>query len=123
MTGRAPRAARRSGERGAATACAVGLVAVLVVASVLLTLVASVFVGRRQAEKAADLAALAGAQAHQAGDDGCAAARERAEQNGAKVTSCALEGADVLVEVEVRGHRLLRDLAVPGKARAGPTTG
>lgn len=120
MTRRAPRAARRTDERGVATVYAVGLVAVLVVASVLLTLVASLFVGRREAEKAADLAALAGAQAHQAGADGCAAARERAEQNGAAVTSCALDGADVLVEVEVRGRRLLARLAVPGRARAGP---
>lgn len=122
MRVRAPRSAgRRPDEHGAATAYAVGLVAVLVVASVLLTLVASVFVGRREAEKAADLAALAGARAHQIGEDGCAVARERAEANGAELTSCVLDGADVLVEVEVRGSRLLEDLAVPGRARAGPT--
>lgn len=109
-------------ERGAAAAYAVSLVAVLVVASVLLTLVTTVFVGRRVAEKAADLAALSAARAHQAGRDGCVVARDRADQNGAELTSCTLDGADVLVEVEVRGRGLLEGLAVPGQARAGPAT-
>ncbi|MDP3968633.1 MAG: flp pilus-assembly TadE/G-like family protein [Nocardioides sp.] len=121
MTGRVRRAAgRRTDEHGAAAAYAVGLVAVLVVASVLLTLVATVFVGRREAEKAADLAALSGAQAHQAGRDPCARAELLTRRNGAHLTSCTVDGADVLVEVEVRGSRLLSGLTVPGRARAGP---
>lgn len=112
--------AGRRDERGAATVYAVMLIAVLAVSALALTLLAGVFAVRRQMESAADLAALAGAQAHQHGRDPCAAAASIADRNRAELTSCTVVGDDVRLTVEHRGDGLLGHLPVPARARAGP---
>lgn len=110
------------GERGAATVYAVMLIAVLTVSALALTVLAGVFAVRRQMESAADLAALAGAQAQQHGRDPCAAAEEIAVRNAAELTSCAVVGDDVRLTVAHRGDGLLGRFAVPARARAGPVS-
>jgi secretion/DNA translocation related TadE-like protein len=70
---------------------------------------------------AADLAALAGASALQAGEDGCAAARSNARRNEATVTACSVDGQDVTVLTARRTQPVLgRRFTVHASARAGP---
>ena len=73
-------------------------------------------VWRAEARNAADLAALAGAGWARAGQSvACARAREFATANHAVMVSCALEGLDLELTVEVKGIRAV--------ARAGPVRG
>jgi len=110
---------RRS--RGSAAVLAVGLTGVLVTVTVLVAALGGVVADQRRVEAAADLAALAGAGAAQAGRDGCAAAQRTATRNGGRVRRCAVDGGVVTVSVG-RDSRLLwgRRLALVGHARAGP---
>jgi secretion/DNA translocation related TadE-like protein len=76
---------------------------------------------RQQAETAADLGALAGAAAVLRGPDvACAAAGDVVAANHGSMTSCAADGLDLLVAVEVPapawGSR------ASARARAGPIT-
>lgn len=112
---------RRGGERGSATVTV--LVAVLVVwaCGVLGVTVAQALTVRQQAAAAADLAALAGADAVLAGPAGaCAAARRVAAANGAGLAFCEVEGQVVDVLVERRVRSLGRTVGVHARARAGP---
>lgn len=111
---------RRAGEVGAATVLAVALVALLVSFAVACGLAVAAVGTHRRAEAAADLAALAGAQAVQSGDDGCAAARRIARANGARLDRCLLLGFDVVVTVRVAGPALAGGDALLARARAGP---
>ena len=109
------------GARGSATVLAAVLVAVLVVVLLLVVVVCGAVVDRRRAASAADLAALAGAAAWQAGRDGCGAARSVARRNGAELGSCRVLGEDVLVETVARTPPVLgARLTVRARARAGP---
>jgi secretion/DNA translocation related TadE-like protein len=109
------------GDRGAASLLVVAMVGVLLLVGCALGVVAAVLVDHRRAAAAADLAALAGAAALQRGDDGCSVAATLAGANGARLLTCAVEGADVLVTVEVAGPRWLGQRAdLVGRARAGP---
>ncbi|EGD45365.1 serine/arginine repetitive matrix protein 2 [Nocardioidaceae bacterium Broad-1] len=73
-------------------------------------------------QSAADLAALAGANALQISEDACAAATTITERNGARLESCEVAGEDVTVTVRVEGPRWLGQPGDPAaKARAGPT--
>jgi secretion/DNA translocation related TadE-like protein len=75
----------------------------------------------RGAQSAADLAALAGAQAQARGGDACAAASTVATANGATVDSCTVDGFDVLLQVTVTGpHWLGQRHDLSAQARAGP---
>jgi secretion/DNA translocation related TadE-like protein len=79
-------------------------------------------VAHRRAQSAADLAALAGAEAVQQRRDACGAAARVAAANGAVLTSCSVEVRDVVVTARVTGPRWLGahgDFA--GQARAGPS--
>lgn len=111
----------RRGPRGSAAVLTVGLTGVLVTVSVLVAALGGVVADQRRVEAAADLAALAGAGAAQAGRDGCAAAQRTAARNGGQVRRCAVDGGVVTVAVG-RDSRLLwgRRLALVGHARAGP---
>ncbi len=115
---------RTRGQRGSATALAMPLVGVLLVAGVLLAPVGGVVVAQRRAQAAADLGALAGAVAVQQGHDVCADVAHVVDLNRARMRSCAVEGRDVLVRVELRlevpGGRAL---TVHADARAGPGAG
>ena len=108
-------------ERGAATVLVVALVGVLLLVGSALGVVAAMVVDHRRAQSAADLAALAGAQALADGADGCGVARASAADNEAQVVACDVEGRDVLVEVEVTGPRWLGQRGdLRARARAGP---
>ena len=117
MTG----AAVTGDERGSATLFALALIGVLVLVGAALGVVGAMVHAHRAAQSAADLAALAGAEARTRGGDPCLAAATVAAANGATVDSCAVEGADVRLQVTVAGPRWLgqrHDLSA--QARAGP---
>ncbi|MGN6252373.1 MAG: Rv3654c family TadE-like protein [Marmoricola sp.] len=117
---------RTPGEAGAATVFALALLALLVVVALACAVAVAALAGHRHAEAAADLAALAAAQALQRADDACGAAAQVATANGARLDDCALEGTDVVVEVHVLLPGVGRLLgpgavpALPARARAGP---
>jgi secretion/DNA translocation related TadE-like protein len=75
----------------------------------------------RVAQSAADLAALAGAEARGRGRDPCATAASIALANGASLDSCVVEGFDVRLQVTVAGpHWLGQRHDLSAQARAGP---
>jgi secretion/DNA translocation related TadE-like protein len=108
-------------ERGSATLFAVAMIGVLVLVGAALGVVGAMVHAHRVAQSAADLAALAGAEARGRGGDPCAAAGSVARANGASVDSCVVDGFDVRLQVTVAGPRWLgqrHDLSA--QARAGP---
>jgi secretion/DNA translocation related TadE-like protein len=105
-------------EAGGVALFAVACAGVLLLLGAALGMVAAVVVAHRQAQSAADLAALAGA-----GESGasCERATAVAAANGAELTACEVLGRDVLVTVQVAGPRWLgQDADLEGTARAGP---
>ena len=72
-------------DRGAASLLVVACVALLLLIGCALGVVAAMVRAHRAAQSAADLAALAGAAAHQRGESACAAAGSVATANGASV--------------------------------------
>ncbi|CUR60557.1 conserved exported hypothetical protein [metagenome] len=110
-----------SDQRGAATVLALALAAVLMLVGLAGAWVAGVIVSHRRAQSAADLSALAGAQAAQHGSDACSAARATAASNHASLFWCDSSGADVQVGVVVPGPRLAgRTPRLVAHAHAGP---
>ena len=108
-------------DRGAASLLVVTFAGVLLLVGCALGVVAAMVADHRRAASAADLAALGGAAALQRAEDGCAAATSLASANGARLVSCGVEGADVVVSVEVTGPRWLgQEGDLVGRARAGP---
>ena len=109
-------------QRGAATVLAVAMTGVLLLAGAAAGVVGAIVVAHRQAQAAADLAALAGASTLAVGGgDACRAASGVATANDAELRSCSVLGSDVLVEVVVAGPRWLgQDQDLVGTARAGP---
>ena len=108
-------------ERGAATVLAMALASVLMLLGLAAAWVGAVVADHRAAQAAADLAALAGAQAVQAGQSPCVAVGQVAHANAAHVTRCSVVGADVWVTVQVEAPALLgRRPTVTGRAHAGP---
>jgi secretion/DNA translocation related TadE-like protein len=111
----------RRADRGSATLFAVAVIGVLLLVGAALGVVAAMVHAHRMAQSAADLAALAGAQARAHGRDPCGAAVRVAAANGASMDSCTVAGSDVRVQVTVGGPRWLgqrHDLSA--QARAGP---
>lgn len=109
-------------ERGTATVAVVSLVGVVLLVAVAAAAVLGAAVAHRQAQAAADLAALSGAVAAGQGGDPCAAAGEVARANRGALAGCHLDGDDLLVTVTVAvpgGARVLG--AVSARARAGPS--
>lgn len=115
------RAAGRRRDGGAATVLATSLVGLLVFAAVALVWVSGLVADHRTAQAAADLAALAGAEAIQQGHAACGAAGDIARANGASLRTCAVSGDEVRVTVTVRSAALggLRP-DVSARAHAGP---
>lgn len=112
-------------ERGAATVFGLALLALLLVVAVACAVAVGALAGHRRAEAAADLAALAGAQALQAGVEPCGAATRVATDNGAALDSCTIDAPDVIVSLHVTLPGLSRVLGgdapgLPARARAGP---
>lgn len=108
-------------ERGSATVLAMSLASVLVLLGLAGAWVGAVVADHRAAQSAADLAALAGAQAVQDGRAACVAVEQIALANSARATQCSVIGADVWVTVQVEAPSLLgRTPTVTGRAHAGP---
>ena len=108
-------------ERGSATvyavvlATAIGLMAVVAAQCVALARI------QHHAASAADLAAIAAAQAEQAGRDGCAQARKVARRNDGVVRDCDLADAVATVTVEIESPQMWgRTWQVAQRARAAP---
>ncbi|MBA2955421.1 hypothetical protein GON03_13875 [Nocardioides sp. MAH-18] len=111
---------RRRDARGSATPFAIACLGLLVLLAAALGVTAALIRAHRQAQAAADLAALAAAREVGRGDP-CAAGGGTAAANGATITSCVLSGRDVLVRVEVTGpHWLGQTADLAAEARAGP---
>ncbi len=109
-----------------------GTLLLLLVVVIMLSLVSSMapigryLVVRDRARAAADLAALAGAQAYGSGTDGCAAARRYATRNGERLQRCDIAGnpTDFVLTVRIVAAVPAGSPIVPGEvvvdARAGP---
>ena len=108
-------------ERGSVSLFVVACLGLLLLVGAALGVVAALVLAHRQAQAAADLAALAVATAASRGADACAAGVVIAEANGARLTSCALAGRTSTVRVVVAGPRWLGQRAdLEAAARAGP---
>ncbi len=110
------RAAAGEGERGSATVLVIaGVMASCAIAGLWLAS-GRAALARQRAETAADLAALAGAQAL-AGSPAavCTDAGAVAAANGGRLVACAVDGQAVVVAVSVS-----RPMAARAVARAGP---
>ncbi|GAA3679020.1 hypothetical protein GCM10022237_42920 [Nocardioides ginsengisoli] len=118
----------RPDQRGAATVLTIAMAGVLLLVGAAATVVGAMVVAHRRAQAAADLAALAGAASladptapSGGGRDPCAVAGQVAAANRARLRSCRIESADVLVEVVVTGpHWLGQVHDLTAAARAGP---
>lgn len=110
-------------QRGAATVLTVAMAGVLLLAGAAAAGVSALVVAHRQAQAAADLAALAAAA--QPGlapaPAPCTTAARIATANGATLRSCHRDGPDVIVAVAVPGPRWFgRRDDLTASARAGP---
>jgi secretion/DNA translocation related TadE-like protein len=112
---------RRRDEEGVAVVLALGLVVLLTVVAVVGVGVVALVATHRQVQAAADLAALAGAQAATAGEDPCAAAARIARDNRAHLEECRREGEVVAVVLTSGPLAWAGDSALRGRARAGPS--
>ena len=108
-------------ERGAATVVAVACLGILVLVGAALGVVAAMVHAHRQAQSAADRAALAAAAAVADGGDPCGSAAHIAVANGSRLDLCEVDGREVVVEVTVTGPRWLGQTEdLRARARAGP---
>ncbi len=114
----------RPRERGSGTVLALGLGIVVIMAAVLLLLLAQSAVAASRAAGAADLAALAAADAARGITPGepCTVARQVALQNNATMLACA-EGPDATVQVRTQLNAGPMLGTATGLARAGPPPG
>lgn len=126
---------RGGGDEGSGTVLVIALLAVAVVLAAALGTLGRAQVVRGRAQAAADLAALAAAEAvavppgvHVSPEalqaaDPCGRARTTAERNGARLTSCSAEPDGVVsVTVSVDGGRGPLALTATARARAGPAS-
>ena len=111
-------------DEGSGTVLALGIIAVLLVLTVFIVGLAGVVSANRRASTAADLSALAAADAYRGITPGepCEVAAESAERNGAALESCTFpnrpETGEVRVAVPVSGP-----FAVLGPARTRARAG
>ena len=111
----------RRDDGGAASLLVVALTGVVLMLGLTGAFLTATAAAHRRAQTAADLAALAGATAHQRGEDACEAAGEVAMSNGAGSTGCHLEADDVVLRVTLAGPEFLgHSWELVGLARAGP---
>lgn len=125
----------RRGDEGSGTVLVIALLAVAVVLAAALGTLGRAQVARGRAQAAADLSALAAAEAVAVppgvwvtpealeAADPCGRAGATAERNGARVASCTAEPDGVVsVTVAVEGGRGLFSLTATARARAGPAS-
>jgi len=110
---------RFTGEEGGASVLVLAIVGALAAVLVATLVVGGVHVGQRRAATAADLAALAAADAAvgRVGGAPCEIGAQVAAANGANLDQCVADGVRVLVGV---GVALPGGLRVTSRARAGP---
>jgi secretion/DNA translocation related TadE-like protein len=120
MRGRArlPGRTLATGERGAASVVALGIVGAVVALTAMVVPVATTFVASQRAANAADAAALAAADATSGlvPGTGCELAAQVATRNGASLTSCEVDGPVAVVAVVVSSL----GIELVASARAGP---
>lgn len=110
-----------SGDRGAGTVLALGLVGGVMALTLTVAALVGVVTARGVAQSAADLSALAAAAAVQRGDDDpCLRSTRVAARNETQLLRCGCD-ADRSCSVEVRRETGLGPDAV-ASARAGPTS-
>lgn len=111
----------RRRERGSGTVLAVGLALVVMMAMALLLLLVQSAVLASKAATAADLAALAGADALRGITDGapCSVAAQVAARHAAALQGC-VEGKGQTVEIRIELTQRSIAGAASGHARAGP---
>jgi secretion/DNA translocation related TadE-like protein len=110
-------------DRGSATVYAAFALVALTALGVIVSGFTALASAKHRAAGAADLAALAGAQALQRGADPCASAADLAVRNGAVLAGCAVAGQVVTVIARTDGPHLLgRAWTFESVARAGPAT-
>lgn len=109
------------GERGSATLFAVACLSALLLVGAALGVVTAMVRAHRVAQSAADLTALAVADAIGSGRDPCAAGSAVAGANDASLVACVVDGRDATVTVTVTGPHWLGQVAdLSADARAGP---
>lgn len=131
MRGRAPTGRRRAVSRphrpadsGVATIGAAGAIAAILVLVTVVVGVGAAAVTRHRAEAAADLAALAVAAYALDGSAACDRAGRVAGRMGVRLSRCALDGWDAVVEVAATPPGFIaRFGTVSARARAGPAPG
>jgi secretion/DNA translocation related TadE-like protein len=110
-------------DHGSATVYAAFALVALTALAVMVSGFTVIATAKHRAAGAADLAALAGAQALQRGADPCASAADLAARNGAVLADCAVAGRVVTVIARTDGPHLLgRAWTFESAARAGPAT-
>lgn len=109
---------RHAGESGVASVLVVTLTCALVAVAWGAGSLVALLVAHREAQNAADLAALAAAENRADADRGCGLAATVATANKASLLSCQVDGTTVVVEVQVRVAG--RAAEVHARARAGP---
>ncbi|WP_138444483.1 Rv3654c family TadE-like protein [Sinomonas susongensis] len=116
----APTWCKRS-ERGAGTILALALALAAVSACSAAVLVSQGIVAGERTARAADLTALAAADAERglSGGGTCVSAEEVAMLNAARVISCEIEVPGSIVRVVVRGEKAVAGVHAEGRARAG----
>jgi len=94
---------RHLNQRGSGTALMMAIILILAMMSFLTACLLAWFGGLHRSRAIADLAALAGAEAHSGGYPACAIAQQAATANGATLTACQVHsnGYDFLVRVTV----------------------
>ena len=112
---------RRPDQRGSATVLGIAMIGLLVTAALVGATCTGLLVGQRRAAAGADLAALAGASALQAGRDGCAGASELANTNHVRLARCESSRDVVTVQVVTDVASVFGwTWSVGSQARAGP---
>lgn len=112
---------RTRSERGVAVVWGIASLGLLTFFAVVCVHVAALVVAHRQAQGAADLAALAGAGALLRGEDACVAAHHVARRNRASLSVCRVSGPEVVIDVRVRTDGLAgRVHVLEARSRAGP---
>nr|WP_281180959.1 Rv3654c family TadE-like protein [Actinomyces vulturis] len=110
-------------DKGAGAVMVTSVIAVLLIIAIAVMSVSGLAIAATRARNAADLAAIAGAT-NAIGLYGdihpCLSAQQVAKRNGANLSSCQIDGNDVIVSVEVPVSALLIHDAARAVARAGP---
>lgn len=113
-------------ERGSGTLMVMSVVIFMLTLAAVVAVFGRYIVAGHRAAAAADLAALAGAQAYGTGQDGCAAARRYAARNHQTLAACSVVGdrVDFVLSVRISASVPTRVPMLPRQitttAHAGP---